>query len=444
MPYFEQSFTNAGSAGNRTRETSGPSFVFTGRVTEIYTDYKIIDGLDVYPPGSISVIAEGGGRKKPIKVFPFDELTNTIPVLNELVDVYTLSNVFFYRRRNFSETINNSYDENQKANTQSSISPSKNPTDYKSQTLRSDSNPNSLNAKINSNDNAFKDQYINRLKYYDGDTLIQSRFGQSIRFSAYNNLDGEPHPTIILRNVQSEKSNTKSGYTAIEEDVNEDGSTIAISSGEYKSDFVPGVVKSERGDGQQTNQNGRKKPKKKDTDFYVKPWTKDKEWAFTSYPKELNGNQIVITSDRLILSSRRNEMMFFSKGNMALMADSNFSMDVKDDISIVSHEKGFIDIESKGGQVHIHCGPGPIGRTEARGVYLGFPNGSQKAERALKGQQLADAIGELANIMIELANGGVLTPAGPTAGLRPDIQTKLQDVLRKATTSCLSETVFIY
>ena len=47
---------------------------------------------------------------------------------------------------------------------------------------------------------------IHKLKLYEGDTLLESRFGQSIRFSGYNNEDNLFAPTIIIRNRQSDKS----------------------------------------------------------------------------------------------------------------------------------------------------------------------------------------------------------------------------------------------
>ena len=92
----------------------------------------------------------------------------------------------------------------------------------------------------------FKEQQVNPLKLYEGDKLIQSRFGQSIRFSGYNNGDGEDRkfaPTIILRNRQnSESLNKLKKGSLTEEDVNKDGTIIAITSGDYKLNFQPGII----------------------------------------------------------------------------------------------------------------------------------------------------------------------------------------------------------
>ena len=51
------------------------------------------------------------------------------------------------------------------------------------------------------------DEKIHKLKLYEGDTILESRFGdQSIRFSGYNNDDNTFSPTIIIRNRESDPS----------------------------------------------------------------------------------------------------------------------------------------------------------------------------------------------------------------------------------------------
>ena len=52
----------------------------------------------------------------------------------------------------------------------------------------------------------FEPTQINPLVYYEGDKVIQSRFGQSIRFSGYNNEENVLAPTILIRNRQNDKS----------------------------------------------------------------------------------------------------------------------------------------------------------------------------------------------------------------------------------------------
>ena len=147
----------------------------------------------------------------------------------------------------------------------------------------------------------FETTQINPLKYYEGDKIIQSRFGQSIRFSGYNNADNLFSPTIILRNRQNDKSiEDLKGLEITEEDVVEDGSTIAITSGDYELDFMPGT---------------------EDFPFDTEP-------VYHTPPDELKGtDQILINSGRIIISSKDSEMIFFSKGDYSFISDGKLTID---------------------------------------------------------------------------------------------------------------------
>lgn len=100
---------------------------------------------------------------------------------------------------------------------------------------------------------------IRPLKHFEGDTIIQSRHGSSIRFGCYeNNPDidvgtdlgyGESYaenlgnPMILIRNRQrvTKDDETKFQYNILE-NVNEDGSSIQITSGRTISKFVPTIT----------------------------------------------------------------------------------------------------------------------------------------------------------------------------------------------------------
>ena len=71
---------------------------------------------------------------------------------------------------------------------------------------------------------------IHKLKLYEGDTLLESRFGQSIRFSGYNNGDNEFSPTITIRNGESGESLSKEIGASTEEDINKDNNIIFLGS----------------------------------------------------------------------------------------------------------------------------------------------------------------------------------------------------------------------
>jgi len=228
----------------------------------------------------------------------------------------------------------------------------------------------------------FKEQQVNPLKLYEGDKVIQSRFGQSIRFSGYNNGDGEDRkfaPTIILRNRQnSESLNKLKKGSLTEEDVNKDGTIIAITSGDYKLNFQPGIID----DGGSSN-------------FQTKPT------HFEAYPSELKGSdQLLVNSERIILSAKSKEMIFYSKGNYGFISDGKMSIDngkAGADLDF----NGDVRITTNDNNTYILGGKGQI--------YL---NTESDAEPLVRGQTLQGLLEEL----IDAINAQVFkTPSGPTA-----------------------------
>lgn len=162
---------------------------------------------------------------------------------------------------------------------------------------------------------------IRSLKHFEGDTILESRFGSSIRFGAYDGndanysgigeySDGGGNSMILIRNrqapIEGESGKTGKGYTR--EDVNKDGTSIHITSGKTISEFLPKVEK---------------------------PMISGN--TPISLPS-LDGDQVVINSDRLIFSSRANEMMFFSKNRIAMSTDSELSIDAQEKITLTSME----------------------------------------------------------------------------------------------------------
>lgn len=160
---------------------------------------------------------------------------------------------------------------------------------------------------------------IRSLKRYEGDTILESRFGSSIRFGAYDDVrgndngkddysDGGGNPKIILRNRQAPIKNpeafTAKGYT--EEDINKDGSSVHITSGKTISKFQPTTTNS--------------------IIYGNKP---------VSLPK-LDGDQVVINSDRLVFSSKANEMLFFSKKKIGMTSDDSISISCVDRMTLTA------------------------------------------------------------------------------------------------------------
>jgi hypothetical protein len=206
---------------------------------------------------------------------------------------------------------------------------------------------------------------IRRLRKYEGDTAIESRFGQSIRFSAYDDKrdndrgfyidykgdktlnpkypnSGGGNPMILIRNRQrkiaqdqalslhpklppiqpiSEAEKNVGGLVG--EDINHDGSSIYLTSGLTVSNWVPTTYKSMFGQNaeEQASFNGS---------------------STFKYP-DLNGDQIVINSDRLILSSRFAETFHYSKKRYAVVTDAEYTVDSMDQIVLTTNNKTVIN-----------------------------------------------------------------------------------------------------
>jgi hypothetical protein len=206
----------------------------------------------------------------------------------------------------------------------------------------------------------------------EGDTAIESRFGQSIRFSAYDNNrlndkgsypsyalnsnllkessgGGYGNPKITIRNRQRNISldepqqlhpklppipkitpSEKNFGGQIDEDINNDGSTIQITSGKTESDWKTTVYKSIFGktsNGEPTEEQVRFNPK--NSTPFVLP--------------TLNGDQIVINTDRLVLSSRFAETLHFSKKRYAVTTDSEYTVDANDNVVITTNNTACIN-----------------------------------------------------------------------------------------------------
>jgi hypothetical protein len=342
--------------------------------------------------------------------YPFEKNFIDLPLKNELVSITKVGSRYFYTRitsdvsgnKNLSsayDTITKKfggvdndikeYSENDKLENYEKVATTN--------TARSTSDGVS-SKNYNGYGSYFRPVNIHRLTLYEGDTLIESRFGQSIRFSAFNNPAKSFAPNLIIRNSESPLTQINSATSgSIAEDINRDGSSIVLSSGEYVLPFIPGTIDS-----------------KGSTDFQTQPK------SFKPYPEILKGEQALINSGRIILSAKNAEMMFYAKGNVGFISDGQFSVDtrlgmnvsVNDNISFVTNDRDF----------QIFAGNGS--------VFLG----SKDLEPMVKGQKLVEILSELIQAIGDMQ---FLTPSGPTAigpKNKPDfgkIHSKLNDILSK-------------
>jgi hypothetical protein len=238
---------------------------------------------------------------------------------------------------------------------------------------------------------------IRSIRRHEGDFVLESRFGQSLRFSAYDdnrNNDksdsslkdyrsdgtdnpvskvkaGGGNPMIVLRNRQRPILKVGEQYRVhdklpmvvgteleknvggiIDEDINNDGSTIAITSGATISKW--------------------------NTSCYKQMWAENKEEQRAFSPPGcslfthpiLNNDQIVINTDRIILSSRLAETFHFSKKRYAIVTDSEFTVDSHDQTVLTSNVKTVINSPAIYlGEYDVTSEPALLGQTTINWLY---------------------------------------------------------------------------
>lgn len=334
--------------------------------------------------------------------WPLDKNYKSLPVKNEEVEIYEISEKEFGYRRKVNHTNPSSSGNNGDLirrrfsvvkDEQQSVK------DYQEISATGITTTNfDLSKLFDGFGNYYQPQNgLHKLKLYEGDTLIESRFGQSIRFSGYNNTGNTFSPTLILRNGESARSRQLGQFFTTEEDINRDGSVIVLGSNQYQLPFQPGTV----------SDGGT-------SDFETKPD------SFGGFPSKLIGDQILINSGRVIISAKNAEMIFYSKKNYGFISDGGMSIDNKLGINVSVNDN--INIVTNDRDVVMYTGNGSI--------FLG----NTGLEPLVKGQQLVDILSQLIDA---IAAQTYLTPSGPTAEGPVNIadfgaiKSRLNDILSK-------------
>lgn len=318
-------------------------------------DYSWIGRILVRP-----IISEKTTDKdKLLWAFPLEHNISEYPLVNELVAVVKYNGKLFYTRKinfrnwvqgNLDFAINNAISREDNLELYST-------NKYQGKKLSYTSHKNTQSYK------GFAGQYyvinnrIRNLKRWEGDLTIESRHGQSLHFTAYDdnriNDDGHPsyidykdghgNPMLLIRNRQRpilqegqvlELRNSPNKATIIgnkyekniggyiKEDINHDGSSIHITSGKTISQWVTTCYKKMYGTGEETSKFQGV------TDF--------------KFPI-LNEDQIILNTDRLILSSRYGETFHFSKKRYSVVTDNEYTVDAHDQIVLTTNQKTVIN-----------------------------------------------------------------------------------------------------
>lgn len=309
--------------------------------------------------------------------YPLDKNSLTLPTRNEIVIIHSFGGNKHYSRIGGDVTPNlnaNTDLISKKFDTEIKVDSSNDAGNYQnvSSTGIVRTNKNSGTSDFDGYGEYFTDNSnIHKLKLYEGDTLLESRFGQSIRFSGYNNSENKFAPTITIRNGENPDSLQSEIGTSTEENINKDGNIIFLGSGERLLEWtLP---------------------------------TKNKKESFIDYPSELKGNQILLSSDRIILSAKTSEMIFASKKDVGFITDGQFSIDTTEGINVTANKSIYFDVTDNYNFIITSSGGGAIS--------LGSTNPFE-LEPAPKGKTLVNLMAELIDL---IAQQIYVTPSGPSA-----------------------------
>jgi hypothetical protein len=337
-------------------------------------------GAVVYRSSEIHIPDSPGG----VTVFPLDRNIKNLPVRNERIQIHHFGGSIYYTLIENSANPSVTANENQIATATTGGSDSNQPPP-KIDINVAEHNISKTNADTSKKYNGYGEYYkgqsgIHNLKMYEGDNLIQSRFGQSIRFSGYNNPNRVFSPTIIIRNRENLlNQGLNKAKISVEEDINRDGSSIILSSGEYQLPFQPGNL-DEKGNSD-WNENAY-------------PAT----WKQGTFPSKLVGDQILINSGRIILSSKSAEMLFYSKKDYGFISEGTLHINNRSGIRASVGDKILINTNNQ--DIKFYTGNGKID--------LGDTN----LEPLVMGNKLVNILKDLINLIIQQQ---YLTPSGPSA-----------------------------
>jgi len=357
-------------------------------INTLYSEFETADYItknaNIYGAIEFRFASDKDTLEKYLNIaLPLNKDTLQLPVLDETVYIRNIDSVMYYTRANYQNSPNfdsnpsvvtktiKISDENDAGSGQSDIGEivaSNIPNSVQK-------NDTSSNVRAGFNGKYFKrDLRTHQLSLREGDTIFQGRFGNSIRLSGYlhsNKDDGKSYPAFIIRNGESAANKAKQVYDIVDEDINNDGSSIHITSGEYITPYTPTSANSTR----------------------------------YQFPSEAKGDQIIVNTDRLTLSTKGDDIFLISNRNLSIFANDTVSIDASS-----------IDFTANNGNVRItaQANNDVIIAVEGGKVLLGADNSesSVDANQMILGNKLISLIDRLIQAINLMT---IATPSGPSA-----------------------------
>ena len=171
--------------------------------------------------------------------------------------------------------------------------------------------------------NSFEPKEIAPMQPYEGDLIIQGRWGNSIRFGStsdpqagdpnlYSDAGSPGDPIITIQNGYGNASDTGEGYHLEDYTTSGDASQIVLANGQK----IPLEIAS-------TNK-----------DSYHNSSTPDEQDAF-------EGNQVIINSDRIVFNAKTDSILGTAKVSVGFSTEGTFNIDA-DDHTIIDSPKIYL------------------------------------------------------------------------------------------------------
>lgn len=231
------------------------------------------------------------------------------------------------------------------------------------------------------------------LKKFEGDVIVESRVGSSLRFGTTSIQNRQPlnnwstgsfngQPITILRNGQGQQGSV--GFLPTEENINNDNSSIYLTNGQQ----IP-----------------------------LEPSSTNDYYSYNRKPqpaKDFRGDQIILNSGRLFFNSKTDSI--FLSSNRTINLNSVLSVNVDTEDLIVQSTK----------------------------IYLGSKNAK---EPVLYGDKTVEMLGDIINLLESLLTASATATAGPfpvvTLNATGTLQATAIQYLKQNLEYLKSETVYI-
>lgn len=387
-------------------------------IEAVVVDVIVNDGHPQYAPDGYNI---GAIKFRSLKTHMFREdgdlnwalpLETNIteyPLLNEIVHIVPSLNRFYYTRKiNITGRVTHS----SIPGLNEELAPLKSSRDNVTDFQKSVGTPIKMTGASDSLGKLFKDSTVYRLRHDEGDITWQGRSGQSIRFGAswrsnsnFQSSISDQSPNILMRVGPGDVTPSVTGvFGVVTEDINADASSLYM----VTDQIVPLTLATEGNSSHLA--------------------------SISDFPSRLDGNQIIINTDRLVLNAKNDRIMGFASQGIHWTSGLDVTIDAEQDYrsTINGNEQINIGGDSDtvaGGNVTMEIGGYFQSSAKNRHsiispkVYIGMEQ--DESQPIPLGALLAEFLGAFIDAHIQNASVHVITSMGP-GQLSPKVLAALQ------------------